>query len=442
MNVGRLPAVTVRPARRVCGQVRCPGDKSISHRYAILAALADGASRIEHYAAGADCAATLGCLGNLGVDVTHREPSPRGPDDNGCGPIVEIVGRGLRGLSAPSVALDARNSGTTLRLLAGVLAAHRFEATLTGDSSLLRRPMRRLIEPLERMGARVRSAGDRPPLTIAGADLRGIDYAAHVPSAQVKSGVLLAALQASGSTRVQEPVPTRDHTERALRAFGVTVDQAGDRMTVRGGQRLQGMSLRVPGDVSSAAFLAAAAAALPGSDIELVDIGLNPTRTALLDVLRRLGARVDVVVDRQDAGEPAGRLRIRHGRVSPMTIAPGEVAGLIDELPVLAALATHGGEISVTGAAELRMKESDRIAALVSGLRGLGADAVEWPDGFHVRGTTRLPGGTADAAGDHRLAMAFAIAALGAEAPCRITGAGAVDVSYPGFFDVLESICE
>ena len=435
-------AVTVRPARWVRGQVSCPGDKSISHRYAILAALAEGFSRIERYAAGADCAATLDCLRELGVTLTRREPALRRTGEGECAQVVEIVGRGLRGLRRPGGVLDAHNSGTTLRLLAGVVAAHPFEATLTGDSSLRRRPMQRIIDPLERMGARVTSVNDRPPLTIAGADLHGIDYAPEVASAQVKTGIMLAGLQARGPTTVHEPIPTRDHTEQALHAFGVTVDRAGERITVRGGQRLRGASLRVPGDFSSAAFWAAAAAALPGSDIELVDTGLNPTRTVLLDVLRRLGARVDVVVDRADAGEPAGRLRIRHGRVSPITITAAEVPALIDELPVLAALATHGGDIKVTGASELRTKESDRIAVLVSGLHHLGADALELPDGFHVHGTTRLRGGTADAAGDHRLAMAFAIAALGASNPCVIRSADAVDTSYPGFFEVLESICE
>ena len=442
MSARTPAAVTVRPARWVRGQLCCPGDKSISHRYVILAALADGSSQIERYASGADCAATLDCLRDLGVTVTRREPAPRRTDDGGCAGVVEIIGRGLRGLSRPDGVLDARNSGTTLRLLAGVVAAHPFETTLTGDSSLRRRPMRRIIEPLERMGAQVASADDRPPLTITGTDLHGIDYTPRAASAQVKTGIMLAGLQARGSTTVHEPTPTRDHTERALQAFGVTVDRVGERITVRGGQRLRASSRRVPGDFSSAAFWTAAAAALPGSDIELVDIGLNPTRTALLDVLRRIGARVDVVVDQEDVGEPTGRLRIRHGRVSPITITAAEVPSFIDELPVLAALATHGGDIRVTGAGELRTKESDRITALVSGLHNLGADAVELPDGFHVHGTTRPRGGIADAAGDHRLAMAFAIAALGASNPCVITGADAVDVSYPGFFETLESICE
>jgi 3-phosphoshikimate 1-carboxyvinyltransferase len=262
-----------------------------------------------------------------------------------------------------------------------------------------------------------------------------------VPSAQVNGAVLLAGLQASGRTIVRLPGPTRDHTERALAAFGARVEIAGLTVAIEGRQPLQGLCAVVPGDVSSACFWAVAAAALPGSDVELMDVGLNPTRTAVLEVLRRAGARVDVVVDRQEAGEPVGRVRVRHAALRAIAITPAEVPSLIDELPVLAALATFGGEITVTGASELRVKESDRITALVAGLRALGADARELRDGFQVRGHRRLTGGAADATGDHRLAMAFAVAALGAEAVSTIGGAEAVDVSYPGFFSTLRGLC-
>jgi 3-phosphoshikimate 1-carboxyvinyltransferase len=326
-------------------------------------------------------------------------------------------------------------------MLSGVVAAHPFDCTLSGDDSLRRRPMRRVITPLVQMGAAIDSASGRPPLTVHGTDLHGIDYAPDVPSAQVKSAILLAGLQAEGLTSVQEPAPTRDHTERALSAFGAEVSRDGLTVTLRAGQRLSAQQAEVPGDVSSATFWAVAAAALPGSDVAMEDVGLNPTRTFLLEVLRRAGARVDVEVTATRLGEPRGSLRVRAGDLVPLTILPAEVPALIDELPALAVLGLLGAGIRVTGAAELRTKESDRITALVAGLRALGADADELPDGFEVPPAAHLPGGDADAAGDHRLAMAFAIAALRGARPSTIVGADSVDVSYPGFFGVLRSLC-
>jgi len=422
----------VAPASRVEGRIAVPGDKSISHRYAMLAALAGGTSRFEGMSSGADTGATLSCLRQLGVTIRERATE--------AGRAIEIDGRGIGGLSAPGRTLDAANSGTTLRLLAGVLAGHRFTSTLTGDASLRRRPMHRVIDPLTRMGARLDAPGGHAPLTITGAELSGIEYQPPVASAQVKSAVLLAGLLATGRTLVTEPAPTRDHTERALGAFGARTVYGPGWAAIEGGPALGPVEARVPGDPSAAAFWAAAAAALPGSAIEIVGVGLNPTRLAFLDALRRLGAVVEAEADAIEAGEPAGRLRVRHGGLGALEVGPDDVPGLIDELPVLAALATFGGQLTVTGAAELRVKESDRITALVAGLRALGADADELPDGFVVRGGRRLAGGRADAAGDHRLAMALAIAALGAEAPSTITGADAVDVSYPGFFATLGSL--
>lgn len=433
-----MPALTdmsVRPASRITGRVRVPGDKSISHRYALFGALADGETVIRHFAPGADCAATLDCLRALGARITA---SARGAD--GTIDVIRILGRGLRGLDAPADPLDARNSGTTLRLLCGVLAAHPFETTLIGDASLSRRPMRRVIEPLSRMGARIESHDGCAPLRIAGAALRPIDYEPAVPSAQVKSAVLLAGLQTPGTTSVREPVPTRDHTELGLRAFGARIDTVGDRVTITGGERLSGIDATVPGDISSATFWAVAAAALEGSDVEIVDVGLNPSRTALIDVLRRAGAQVDVQVTAVEHGEPRGTVRVRGRGLLPLVLAPAEVPGLIDELPALAAMASHGGDLHVTGAGELRVKESDRIKALAAGFRGLGCEIEEFPDGFHVRGNQQATGGAADAAADHRLAMAFAIAALGAARPSVITGADAVAVSYPGFFTTLATL--
>ena len=334
-----------------------------------------------------------------------------------------------------------------MRILAGILAGHAFRSTLAGDDSLSRRPMRRVIDPLGRMGARIESDEGRPPLTIHGAALHGIDYQPEVPSAQVKTAVVLAGLHAEGVTSVVEPAPTRDHTERAIVAFGGRVACDGLRMSVPGGQRLSSQSLSVPGDFSSAAFWLVAAAALPGSRVAVDDVGLNPSRTALLGVLRRFGARVEVDVTGNEAGEPRGTITVEADRAGTLHIGPEEVPGLIDELPAIGALAAHGGEVTVHGAAELRVKESDRNAALVAGFRALGINADEHPDGFIVQGPAagtagprRPHGGTADACGDHRMAMAFAIAALAAEAPSTILGADAVAISYPGFFDILDRL--
>ena len=424
---------TVAPARRLRGRLTVPGDKSIAHRYALLGALADGRSTLTHFAPGADCQSTLACLRALGVDVESA--------DDGT---VTLLGRGFGQLRSPSAPLDAGNSGTTMRLLAGVLAGHPFSATLIGDASLSRRPMRRVMTPLGRMGARIEATDGHPPLTIHGTRLHAISHEPETPSAQIKSAVLLAGLHADGTTSVIEPAATRDHTERALAAFGGRVDVDGLRVSVSGGQRLQGQQLQVPGDFSSAAFWLVAAAALPGSRVEIEHVGLNPTRTALLGVLERFGARVQVEVNESAAGEPRGTIVVEGDRTGTLDIAPHEVPGLIDELPAIAALAAHGGQVTVRGAGELRVKESDRISALVAGFRGLGIDADEREDGFVIggrsAGSSRPPGGTADARGDHRMAMAFAIAALAAEHPSTIDGSGVVAISYPDFFATLEHL--
>jgi 3-phosphoshikimate 1-carboxyvinyltransferase len=424
-------AALVRPAERASGRVRVPGDKSISHRYALLGALADGETRISGYSGGADCAATLVCLRALGVSI---EALGEGS--------VGLAGRGLHGLRPASGAIDAANSGTTMRLLAGIAAAHPFRTVITGDASLSRRPMRRVIAPLTAMGARIAADEGRPPLVIDGGPLRGITWQPEVPSAQVKSSVLLAGLHASGTTAVVEPAPTRDHTERALAAFGVRVERAGLTVAVDGGQRLRGQTLVVPGDISGAAFWAALAAGLPGSTVHIDGVGLNSSRIGLLDVLRRAGAVVQAVIDDETAGEPIGCLTVSAADRRSFTIDPSEVPGLIDELPALGALGAllpEGCTMEVRGAAELRVKESDRITALAAGFRALGAQVTEYPDGFRIDARP-LSGATVDAAGDHRLAMAFAVAACGASTPTTITGAGAVDVSYPGFFAELERL--
>jgi 3-phosphoshikimate 1-carboxyvinyltransferase len=429
-----MSSVVVQPTDRVRGRVRPPGDKSISHRYALLAAMADGTSTIRGYSTGGDCASTLACLKSLGVHIDEIDREPGGVH-------LRIAGRGPRGLRAPAALLDAGNSGSTMRMLAGILSAHPFQVSITGDNSLRRRPMRRIIVPLERMGARIGSLDGRPPLTIDGSSqLRAIDFEPDVPSAQVKSAVLLAGLHADGLTTVVEPLPTRDHTERALEAFGAIVSRAGGHVAVHGGQRLQAQGLAVPGDISSAAFWMVAASALPGSEVVIEHVGLSPTRTGVLDVLRRMGALVDAVPDGATSGEPMGTITVQHGGLVEAEIVPKDVPGVIDELPVLAALATHGGGLRVSGAQELRVKESDRISTLAEGLRRMGAEIDEQPDGLYVHGARRLRGGEVDAKSDHRLAMAFAIAALGASAQTTIHDAGAAAVSYPEFFSVLESL--
>ena len=426
-----VDAALVRPAQVASGRVQVPGDKSISHRYALFGAIADGTTHITGYSSGADCAATLACLRALGVPI------------EAAGGTVRVTGRGLHGLTRAAGPVDAANSGTTMRLLAGLAAAHPFRTVIVGDASLTRRPMRRVMAPLTEMGATIQAHDGRPPLTIDGAALHGITYRPDVPSAQVKSSVLLAGLHASGRTVVVEPAATRDHTERALAAFGVTVTRDGLQVEVEGGQRLTGRTLTVPGDISGAAFWGALAAGLPGSVVHIDGVGLNPSRTALLEILRRAGARLDAAVQDEDAGEPIGRVTIAAGEPRSFAIAPEEVPAVIDELPALGALGTllpEGSTMEVRGAAELRVKESDRISALARGFRAMGAEITEYPDGFRIDARPLQGGATVDAAGDHRLAMAFAIAACGASAPTTIAGAGAVDVSYPGFFSELERL--
>jgi 3-phosphoshikimate 1-carboxyvinyltransferase len=421
----------VTPSTRASGRLRVPGDKSISHRYAMLAALADGVSHIHGYLTGEDCLATLDCLRKLGVSIHHTAAGD-----------VAIEGRGIDGLRPPAESLYAANSGTSMRLLAGLVAAQPFRTVLGGDASLSRRPMKRVITPLTEMGATITSDGGKPPLTIDGARLRAITHKPEVPSAQVKSAVLLAGLQTAGETVVIEPVPTRDHTERAMHAFGVRVETRDGRVHIKGGQRPRPRDLTVPGDVSSATFWIALAAGAPGAEIEIDNVGLNPTRTAMINVARRAGATIDASLDNEDGGEPVGRLRISYGSPRSFEITPDEVPLMIDEIPALAALGAmlpHGAQMSVRGAAELRVKESDRISCLASGLRAMGSEVEEYEDGFRL--TSRpLTGGTVDAAGDHRLAMAFAIAATRASAPTTILGASSVNVSYPGFFDALERL--
>jgi 3-phosphoshikimate 1-carboxyvinyltransferase len=417
-----MQSLALAPANKVRGSLSVPGDKSISHRYVLLSSLAPGRSVIEHLSSGADVAATIACVRALGADVTVISPG-----------IIEVIGR--TDWTRPLAELNAENSGTTMRLMAGLLAACPFESTLTGDASLRRRPMRRVIDPLTAMGARISSQEGLAPLVIEGRPLRGVEWTPPVPSAQIKSAILLAGLRASGTTTVIEPAETRDHTERAFPLFGLSCDIQGLRVGVTGGQRPSAPEsrLRVPGDPSSAAVWAAAAAVIPGSQVHVRDVALNPRRIGFLRALERLGAEVSVSQESQLGGEPVGTITVAFGDRRDTSIDASEVPGLIDELPVLAACAAAGRRLEVSGAQELRVKESDRITALVTGFRALGVDAEERPDGFVIDGRTQASGGCADAVGDHRLVMAFAIVGIAASGPTRIDNADCVSVSYPTF---------
>jgi len=423
--------LTITPARKFHGRFRLPGDKSISHRAAILAALADGRSRFSNFASAADCASTLACLSALGVAIER------------AGSEVTIAGRGLDGLRAADAPLDAGNSGSTLRMLAGVAATRPFRSVLTGDASLRRRPVERVAVPLRAMGARVESSEGRPPLAVLGGALHGIEWRPEVASAQVKTAVLLAGLGASGETSVVEPQATRDHTERLLPVFGVPVVRGDGRVGVSGGSRLLPASFAVPGDASSAAFLVVAALVLPDSEVLLEDVLLNPGRLAFLDVLREMGADVRVEPAGERAGDSVGRIRARSSRLRGVTVPQALVPALIDEVPALCAAACAAeGVFSLNGAAELRVKESDRIAALAEGLAALGAAVEERPDGLRIAGGRRLRGAALRSHGDHRIAMALSVLALGADGPSELEDAACAAVSFPEFFAVLEQGAE
>ena len=414
------------------GVVELPGDKSISHRYAILAALAEGRSEIFNYATAADCRSTLECLQRLGAEIDATRER------------VRIAGSGLDGLKAPKRALDAENSGSTMRMLSGVLAGQKFTSTITGDSSLRRRPMRRVAEPLRQMGAEIRGRdGDLAPLEIRGGNLRAIDYALPVPSAQVKSAILLAGLYADGATSVRESVRTRDHTELALREFGATVETTKDSVRIQPRPKLVARQLTVPGDLSGGVFLAGAALILPDSSVMLHNVGLNPTRAKVLDFLISIGAQINIASVQLRDGELIGDLSVRYSQLSGGSIAGPQVAEMIDELPILAALGAYTEKgIEIRDAAELRVKESDRIATLAAGLRQMGADVEEFPDGLRVAGRSagKLRGAKVDPQGDHRIAMALSVAALGAEGDTVIRDSECVGVSFPEFFATLERL--
>ena len=425
--------VIVRPARNVRGSVSLPGDKSISHRYAMLAGIADGPSRLENYSTGADCVSTLRCLRALGVKWERKE----GPDN-----IIAVQGSGLS-LSAPGESLDCGNSGSTIRMLSGIVAGQRFTSVLAGDESLSRRPMERVITPLTAMGAQITSQNGRPPLRIAGANLEGIHYRMPVASAQVKTCLLFAGLLAEGETHIEEPLRTRDHGEVALRAFGAELERKGNSIRIRGGQRLRGIEARVPGDLSSAAFFLCAAALFPGSQLTVTNLLTNPTRARLLDILVQMGLRISVTQLEELHGELVGTLQVEGGQLKGATIAGADTAALIDEIPVLSAIAPYTEQgIEFSDAKELRVKESDRIASIATNLRAMGAEVEEQEDGLKIPGRQSLHGAELESFDDHRIAMAFSIAALRARGETLIRGSECAAISYPAFFTALESLVE
>ena len=427
---------------RLRGRVTPPGDKSVGHRLALMGAVASGRTRVEGFPPGQDCRRSIALVQALGVDATLE------------GTSLTIEGVGANGLKRSETDLDAGNSGTTARLLCGLLAPQPFASRLIGDESLSQRPFDRVVTPLEAMGAVFETTGGKLPVTIRGGqDLHGIDYQLPVPSAQVKTAILLAGLYASGTTRVRETLPSRNHTEIALRGFGVELQQEDGSVAVSGGSGLTAGHFRVPGDFSSAAFFIAAAACMPGSDLVVENVSVNPTRTGLLEVLADMGASIEVEPDAPDRPdrpdtivadrEPIGTIRVRGRTLHGTSVPPERLPNLIDEIPILAVAATQAeGSTTVDGASELRVKESDRLAAIVSGLRALGANVDERESGFTVHGGQTLGPASLRSHGDHRMVMAWAIASLLAAGDCTIDHLDQVKISYPGFWETLDRLVE
>jgi 3-phosphoshikimate 1-carboxyvinyltransferase len=423
--------LTVKQAKGLRGRVKVPGDKSISHRALLLGAIAEGTTRIRNFLPAADCLATLACVRALGVEVERLS-----------GTELIVQGRSLHGLMEPKDVLDCARSGTTMRLLAGILAGQPFYSVLTGNEQLRRRPMGRIVEPLRRMGATVlgRDGGHLPPLTILGGDLHGIEYRLPVASAQLKSAILLAGLNADGPTVIHEPGPARDHTERMLAAMGASIEVQSSKLKVQS-SKLSSLDILVPGDISSAAYFIAAACLVPGSEVGIEGVGVNPTRTGFLDALREMEA--DIVVENQQkvSGEPVAEVVVRAGGLRGIEVRGGQVPRMIDEFPILAVVASQAEGTTVVGdAAELRVKETDRIANTAAELRKLGAHIEERPDGFVVEGPMRLVGAQVNSHGDHRLAMSLAIAGLVAEGETTIEGAECIADSFPGFEGILRAL--
>ncbi len=420
----------IAPAVRLRGVASVPGDKSISHRLAMIGAIAEDRTTIQNFAESADCLSTLDCLRRLGVPI-HRD-----------GNTVTIQGRGLAGLRKSSHELDAGNSGTTVRLMSGIMAGFPFESIFIGDESLSRRPMKRIMEPLRRFGAILEARDDNYlPLKIRGGSLSPVSFTMPIASAQVKSAVLLAGLHAGGTTKVNEPVATRNHTEIALAEFGAGISTKNGTIEIEGGRPLRGKEFHVPGDLSSAAFLAAAALCVPNSRIELKNVGLNPTRSGFLSLLQQMGAKVLVAQLSAGTGEPVGDITVETSEVEGMDISGSWIPNVIDEIPVLAVIGTRTRKgIHIRDAQELRAKESDRIHAVAWNLRALGVQVDERPDGLSVPGGQTIQAGVVDSFGDHRIAMAFAVAGLLASGPVTILNPSCVGISFPGFFELLDEL--
>jgi 3-phosphoshikimate 1-carboxyvinyltransferase len=428
----------IRPARTLQGSLTVPGDKSISHRYALLAGLAEGTSRLANFSIGADPQSSLACMESLGATIVRQ----------GSGPAATVEVTGVAGaFCQPAAPLDCGNSGSTMRMLAGLVASHPHTFTLIGDPSLTLRPMERIRIPLSHMGAQLDLIDGHAPMTIHGRPLHAIDFATPIPSAQVKTCVLFAGLQAEGTTSLAESIRTRDHTEHALRAFGATLTRNGEKLSIAGGQKLKAIEATVPGDISSAAFFLCAALLFPDSNLVLDSIGMNPTRAALLDVIVALGGRIKMLSVEERHGELIGSIQVNCAPASPttkpFTIGGALTAQVIDELPVLAAIAPYTANgLILRDAQELRVKESDRIALVARNLRAMGAEVAELPDGLEIPGGQSLHGASIDSAADHRIAMAFSIAALRAEGDTEIQGAEAAAISFPEFFTALDSLAK
>jgi 3-phosphoshikimate 1-carboxyvinyltransferase len=422
----------IHPLRRLKGDIAVPGDKSISHRALILGSLSQGKTEILHLSPGQDVASTRKCLMDLGIRIHEKQRS------------VVVEGAGLRGFREPDGMLDAGNSGTTLRLLCGILSAQPFSSVITGDASLRSRPMARILTPLEAMGARISAeAGNRAPLSIKGTSLSPVDYRSPVASAQVKSCVLLAGLYADGITSITEPSLSRDHTERMLPVFGVPVERNGLTVSVRGPAAPCSASVDVPGDLSSAAFFMAAAALLPDSEITIRNVGMNPTRTGILTVLRKMGCGIEERNKRTQGGEPRADIHVRGGALKGAELYGDLIPSVIDEIPVLAVAAAGAeGTTVIRDAAELRVKETDRIKAVADNLVAMGARVEMLQDGLIIKGPQKLHGAVLSSFGDHRIAMAFTVAGLAADGPTKIMDSGCVDISFPGFFDLLGGLSD
>jgi 3-phosphoshikimate 1-carboxyvinyltransferase len=420
----------IRKAKRWRGTLTVPGDKSISHRALIFGALADGKTTVTNLAPGKDVQSTAHCLGQLGIQIVLS------------GSTVMIHGRGLHGLSSPKEILDAGNSGTTIRLLSGILAAQPFASSITGDASLRRRPMKRIVEPLQAMGAKIEtSPGFLAPITIHGARLHPIDYILPVPSAQVKSCILLAGLLTRGKTSVTEPTLSRDHTERMFEHFGIRFERRGFRIEIAGPQTPKTADIDVPGDLSSAAFPLVAAALTPDSELTIRNVGVNPTRTGILDVLKSMGCSIDERNPRTTSHEPRADLFVRTSSLVSTEISGALIPKVIDEIPILAVAATQAkGKTVVRDAKELRVKETDRIAALARNLAAMDIQVEVFEDGFAIQGPQKPKGAVIDSMDDHRIAMAFAVAGLIADGETVIEGTECADISFPGFFDLLKEV--